>query len=212
MDRRGLATEANNAAQEKKERPVLTREQREQRFNELIEPHYEFIRNLVVYYTDHPQNVDENYNTLLFDFYRYIHTYNGNKPLKTWIHSVVKNNIWSINKERAKESAKIADAEFNSIDKLKKSDNTINFDKGLLTLEDYISDEVYTALLSLQPLRLSAFILQIQGYSIEEITKIEYERGHLNKCSNDIIKNRIFWARKDLKEILISHGIKRKMQ
>ena len=212
MDKRGLGAKAGDTAQEKEERPELTREQREQRFNELIGPHYEFIRNLVSYYTDHPQNVDENYNTLLFDFYRYIHTYNGNKPLKTWIHSVVKNNVWTINKERAKEAAKIADAEFNPIEKSKKPDNTIDLEHGLLTLADSISDEVYSALLSLQPLRLSAFVLQIQGYSIEEITRIEYERGNLSKCSDDIIKNRIFWARKDLKEILISHGIKRKVQ
>ena len=212
MDKRGLGAKAGDTVQEKEERPELTREQREQRFNELIGPHYDFIKNLVSYYTDHPQNVDENYNTLLIDFYRYIHTYNGGKPLKTWIHSVVKNNVWTINKERAKEAAKIADAEFNPIEKSKRPDNTMDLEHGLMTLADKISDEVYTALLSLQPLRLSAFVLQIQGYSIEEITRIEYERGHLSKCSDDIIKNRIFWARKDLKEILISHGIKRKVQ
>lgn len=211
MDRRGLGAEAVNTAQEKKERPSLTDEERERRFHELIDPHFEFIRNLVSYYTDHPQFVDENYNTLLFDFYRYIHTYNGDKPLKTWLHSVVRNNVGTINKERAKEAAKIADAEFNPIEKSRKPDNTMDLENGLLTLADSISDEVYSALLSLPPLRLSAFVLQIQGYSIEEITKIEFERGHLNKCSDDIIKNRIFWAKKGLREILISYGVKRKM-
>lgn len=211
MDRRGLGTQVGCATQEKVEKQGLTKEQRDIRFVELIEPHYDFIRSLVSYYTDHPQDVDENYNTLLYDFYRYIHTYNGNKPLKTWIHSVVKNNVRTINKERSKEAAKIADVEFVSIERAKGPDNTIDLDYGLRTLADFISDEVYSALLSLQPLRLSAFVLQIQGYSIDEITKIEYERGHLSKCSNDIIKNRIFWARKDLKEILINHGIKRKM-
>lgn len=208
-----MGTQAgSDSAQEKGEVQELTREQREQKFNELIGPYYEFIYKLVAYYSDHPQNVDENYNTLLFDFYRYIHTYNGGKPLKTWIHSVVKNNVWTINKERAKEAAKIADAEFNPIEKSRKPDNFIDLENGLLSLADKLSDEVYNALLSLQPLRLSAFVLQIQGYTIEEITRIEYERGNLTKCSDDIIKNRIFWARKDLKEILISHGIKRKVQ
>lgn len=212
MDRRGLGAKADDSAKEKEERQELTREQREQRFNELIGPQYDFIRNLVSYYTDRPQNVDENYNTVLFDFYRYIHTYDGNKPLKTWIHSVVKNNVWTINRERAKEAERIADAEFNPVEKPKKNDNFIDLEHGLSMLADKLSDEVYSALLSLQPLRLSAFVLQIQGYSIDEITKIEYERGHLNKCSGDIIKNRIFWARKDLREILISHGIKRKVR
>ena len=211
MDKRGLGTQTCDTAQKEEERQELTQEQREKRFNDLICPHYEFIKKLVAYYSDRPQDVDENFNTLLFDFYRYIHTYNGVKPLKTWIHSVVKNNVWTINKERAKKAAMIADAEYNSIDKIKKTDNIINFDFGLLSFTDFISDEVYSALLSLQPLRLSAFLLRIQGYSIDEITKIEYERGHLSKCSSDIIKNRIFWARKNLKEILISYGIKRKM-
>lgn len=211
MDKRRLGTKAceTDTAQKEAVRQELTREQREQRFNELISPNFEFIRKLVAYYTDRRQNIDENYNTVLIDFYRYIHTYNGGKPLKTWIHSVVRNNVGTINKERAKEAARIADAEFNPVEK--KSDNFISLENGLLSLADKLSDEVYNALLSLQPLRLSAFVLHIQGYSVEEITKIEYSRGNLDKCSNDIVKNRIFWARKDLKERLISHGFKRKV-
>lgn len=212
MDRRELGAEAVDTAQEKKERPKITDEERRRRFHDLIEPNFEFIRNLVSYYTDYRQNVDENYNTLLIDFYRYIHTYNGDKPLKTWLHSVVRNNVCTINKERAKEAAKIADAEYNPVEKSRRPDNTMDLENGLLTLADSISDEVYSALLSIQPFRLSAFVLQIQGYSIEEITRIEFERGHLNRRSDDIIKNRIFWAKKDLREILIRHGIKRKVQ
>ena len=206
-----MGAETVDTAQEKEERPSLTDEEREKRFNELIVPHFDFIRSLVSYYSDHPQYVDENFNTLLFDFYRYIHTYNGERPLKTWLHSVVRNNVGTINKERSKEASKIADAEFNPVEKSKRSDNTIDLENGLLTLADSISDDVYSALLSLQPLRLSVFVLHIQGYSIEEIAKIEFERGHLSKLSNDIVKNHIFWAKKTLREILISHGIKRKV-
>lgn len=206
-----MGAETVDTAQEKEERPSLTDEEREKRFNELIVPHFDFIRSLVSYYSDHPQYVDENFNTLLFDFYRYIHTYNGERPLKTWLHSVVRNNVGTINKERSKEASKIADAEFNPVEKSKRPDNTIDLENGLLTLADSISDDVYSALLSLQPLRLSVFVLHIQGYSIEEIAKIEFERGHLSKLSNDIVKNHIFWAKKTLREILISHGIKRKV-
>lgn len=205
------AQAGGDSTQEKGEVQELTREQREQKFNELIGPHHEFIRKLVAYYSDHSQNVDENFNTVLFDFYRYIHTYNGGRPLKTWIHSVVKNNVWTINKERAKEAARIADAEFNPVEKSKKPDNFIDLENGLLSMADKLSDEVYNALLSLPPLLLSVFVLQIQGYSIDEITNIEYSRGHISRRSSDIIKNRIFFARKKLREKLISHGIKRKM-
>lgn len=211
MDRRGLGEKDGCAAQEKEGQSELTRVQREQRFNELIGPHYEFIRKLVSYYTDRPQNVDENYNTLLLDFYRYIHTYNGNKPLKTWIHSVVKNNVWTINKERANRAAKIADAEYSPVER-SGGDNSIDLENGLMSLPDLISDEVYSSLLLLPPMLLSVFVLQIQGYSIDEITNIEYIRGHIARPSSDIIKNRIFLARKKLREKLISHGIKRKMQ
>ena len=205
-----MGEEVCDSAQKQEVRPELTREQRECRFNELIEPHFEFIRNLVSYYSDRYQNVEENFNTVLIDLYKYIHTYNGDRPLKTWLHSVVRNNVGTINKERAKEAGRIADAEYNPVEKSKRPDNTIDLENGLLSLADSISDEVYLALLSLQPFRLSAFVLQIQGYSIEEITNIEFERGHLSKRSDDIVKNRIFWAKKDLREILISHGIKRK--
>lgn len=212
MDRGELGREVVSPEKKEESGKVLTDDERKGLFDRLIKPNFNFIRWLVSHYTDRQQNVDENYNTVLFDFYRYIHTYKGDRPLKTWIHSVVKNNVWTINKGRAKEAARIADAEYNPVEKVNRIDSSLNIENGLVSLSDTLSDEVYSALVSISPMRLSAFVLQAQGYSIDEITDIEYERGHLNRYSSDIIKNRIFWARKDLREILASYGIKRKVR
>ncbi len=212
MDRRELGVIDVNHTEKAEPEPAkeLTELERKSLFEQLILPEDQMIRNLVTYYTDHYQNIDENYNTILFDLYRYIHTYDKTKPIKTWIHTVVRNNVGSINRQRYRLTCRIADSEFNPVEKINRADNCLDLEHGLLSLMDSISDEVRLALLSLPPLQLSAFVLQIQGYSINEITKIEFERGHLSKDSNDIIKNRIFCAKKVLRESLAHYGITRK--
>ena len=73
-------------------------------------------------------------------------------------------------------------------------------------MSDNLSDEMVEAMRMIQPHKLSAFILQVQGYTIKEITEIEYMRGHLKRKNEENIKSRIFQARKELKELLNRDG------
>ena len=73
-------------------------------------------------------------------------------------------------------------------------------------MSDCLSDEIVAALRMIQPHKLSAFILQVQGYTIKEITEIEFMRGHLKRKNEENVKSRIFQARKELKDILNRDG------
>ena len=73
-------------------------------------------------------------------------------------------------------------------------------------MSDCLPDELVAALRMIQPHKLSAFILQVQGYTIKEITEIEFMRGHLKRKNEENVKSRIFQARKELKDILNRDG------
>jgi len=83
-------------------------------------------------------------------------------------------------------------------------------DEGFGTLADNLSDKTYAALMQMPAYRLSPFLLYAQGYGIREITATEWKMGHLKKRSEDVVKSRIFFARKQLQLILRQNGITRK--
>ena len=77
-------------------------------------------------------------------------------------------------------------------------------------LIDNISDQMLEALMKIPPQRLSPFMMYVQGHRIREITAAEWKLGHLEKRSEDIVKSRIYWARRELQYILRQNGITRK--
>lgn len=77
-------------------------------------------------------------------------------------------------------------------------------------LIDNISDQMLAALMKIPPQRLSPFMMYVQGHRIREITAAEWKLGHLEKRSEDIVKSRIYWARRELQYILRQNGITRK--
>lgn len=83
-------------------------------------------------------------------------------------------------------------------------------DAGFGTLIDNISDQMYNALMQIPPQRLSPFMMYVQGHRIREITAAEWKMGHLEKRSEDVVKSRIYWAKRELQYILRQYGITRK--
>lgn len=77
-------------------------------------------------------------------------------------------------------------------------------------LIDNISDQMLAALMKIPPQRLSPFMMYVQGHRIREITAAEWKLGHLEKRSEDIVKSRIYWAKRELQYILRQYGITRK--
>lgn len=188
---------------------TISKAEKDRLFQQYVAPWYTTIKGLVVKYTDHYQDVDDNYNYALTQLYAGIHTYHPDRPLKTWIYIVVKRACFNQNKKRASRNSIMTDIEFCSSDVLHQNGNANIVDAGFGSLFDNLSDEVYNALLSISPHRLSPFLQYVQGISIREIARTEVELGNMQKKSEDVVKSRIYWARKQLRYILKQYGISR---
>lgn len=178
-------------------------------FNIYIKPNFASIKSLTRRYTDHWQDVEENYNYCLAQLFNYIGSYNPEQKLDTWIHICVKRACFHQNKKRAEEASHWTDIEMCSMDDLYQHGNSMMVDASFGTLLDNISDEVYAALVQIPPQRLSPLMMAVQGHRIREITEAEWKLGHLEKRSEDVVKSRIHWAKKQLRFILQQYGITR---
>ena len=183
--------------------------EKEELFNRYIKPNLSSVKSLAKRYTDHWQDVDENYNYCLAQLFNYIGSYNPEQKLDTWIHICVKRACFHQNKKRAEESSHWTDIEMCSMEDLYQNGNSMVVEASYGTLIDNISDELYTALMQIPPQRLSPLMMAVQGHKIREITEAEWKLGHLEKRSEDIVKSRIHWAKKQLRYILQKNGITR---
>lgn len=184
----------------------LSESERRDRFETIITPNFPFIRSLVSYYTDHSQFVEENFNEVLFVFFKYIHTYDPSKSLKTWIHTVVKNNVRNINKARSKNNGFFYDGDIITTEVAEQKNSRGATASVAMNFADELPDDLYNALLTLPPHIFSAFMLRYQGYDLNEIVEIEYKKGNLPVKSQIMIKNRIHEARVELKKKLKRYG------
>ncbi len=175
-------------------------------FQKYIIPNYEMVLSLTKKYTNCPKDVDENFAIVLTEFYKYIQSYKPENSLYTWIHICTKRCCQELNKKRFNYDSRFSDndvkASKSAMDFITSADNAFSD----VDMSDCLSDEVVAALRTIQPHKLSAFILQVQGYTIKEITDIEYMRGHLKRKNEENVKSRIFQARKELKELLNRDG------
>lgn len=188
----------------------LSPSKKEALFNKYIVPNFNSIKTLTRRYTDHYQDVDENYNYCLAQLFNYIGSYNPEQKLDTWIHICVKRACFHQNKKRAEEASHWTDIEMCTSEEVYQHDTGLLVDADFGTLIDNISDEMYDALMRIPPQRLSPFIMYAQGHRIREITAAEWKLGHLEKRSEDLVKSRIYWAKRELQYILRKYGITRK--
>lgn len=183
-------------------------------YQEYVEPQSDYIRFLVMHYANNKSDTDEYYHLAIVNLCKYIHTYDPARPLKTWIHVAVKRLVYSLNKRDAAKS-QYTDRNFNGDfdfhggavirDELLSGGNG---DCGENIL-DNVSDETMAALKSISAVQLSAFLLYYQGYSFEEIVKIENERGvfPVKTSSVSTIANRVYAAKRKLREELSKYRV-----
>jgi len=194
----------------------ISERKRNELFRQYVQPNFEVILKYVRFYIDKAQNVDDDFNYVITQMFKYIHTYNPVRSLKTWLHIVTKRSVFNQNARRSKvaglfsnEAAvkEVDDEDFMAV-------SAVNVEAGynvvIGSFLDNISDEVYNALMKIPSSKLSPFLLQMQGYSIRDIVVKEFESGHIDRQSEEIIKSRIFWTRHELQRILKENGIRRK--
>lgn len=188
----------------------LSPKEKERLFNMYIVPNLTDIKSLTKYYTANYQDVDDNYQHCLAQLYNYIGSYNPEQKLMTWLHIVVKRVCQHENKKRSEESQYWTDIEMCSMEDIYQHGTSMVSEVEFGNLIDNISDQMLEALMKIPPQRLSPFMMYVQGHRIREITAAEWKLGHLEKRSEDIVKSRIYWARRELQYILRQNGITRK--
>lgn len=202
----------NYRKKETLKKPILTGhdpEENKRLFKLYIEPHIDMVKSLVFKYSNYHarEDIDNDLYYVLNEFYKYIYSYNPQSSLKTWIHIVTKRTVQELNFKRYKHSCHYTTTPSFSLsiatnDNLLYEDNYFKNDDFTMNL----SDDIASVINELPPLKLSAFLLQLQGLSIKEITDIEYARHHLYKYSLETIKSRIFFCRNYLRGKITRDG------
>ena len=76
--------------------------ERQMLFKNYITPYYRMIYKLCKQYSDKQDDVEDNFVGALTNIYKYIKTYNTDKPLITWIHIVTKRYVHNVDNQRQK--------------------------------------------------------------------------------------------------------------
>lgn len=188
----------------------LTEEERNL-FNKLIVPKLDFVRSLVKNYSSSKDYVDDTYCICLSEFAYYIKSFNTERMdrLDSWIHVTVKRCCFRQNLKNKTMHENDSGVQLESYldsttNSLKSTERT-----ACNSFIDNISDELFEALMQIPYIKLSPFLYYAQGYNLEEIVELEFEKGNLEKKSVYAIKCRVFTAKTMLREILKKNGFKR---
>lgn len=176
-------------------------------FNKYILPFSNMIFKLCKDYSWNHHNVEENYSEVMTNFYRRIDTYDTTLPIKAWIHTCVKHQVWACERQRQAHNNKSDD---NDIDDFKDDllcDDHVSMNVlGVENWRDYYNQDIVEVLDELKPRHRDALILQEAGYSLKEIAEIEYKKGSLKSPNIETIKSRLRLARQHLKNNITKDG------
>lgn len=176
-------------------------------FNKYIIPFVNMIYKLCKDYSWDPRNVPENYSEVMVNFYRRIETYDTSRPIRAWIHTCVKHQVWACEKQRQIHNNKDYDNDIEDYEEELLSDDHISGNAlGVDNWRELYNQDIVEVLDELKPRYRDALILQEAGYSLREIAQIEYEKGSLRTPNIDTIKSRLRLARQYLKDNIDRDG------
>lgn len=194
-----------------KELDPETSRRRNELFQKYIVPYYNMIYFLVKKYSYCYENVEENYNETLMNLYRGVETYDPSRPIKTWIHIVVKRHVFDLERKRLKRMKNDNVHDVDGFEETTASPDAPTFrTMDTDNFRELYSDEVLEVLDMLKPIHRDAIILQEAGYSLKEIADIEYRKGTLKSHNIETVKSRLYLARQFMKKYLTRDG-KRKL-
>ena len=196
------------AANERSTRKPLDEESVQRRtalFNEYVCPHLNLVYKLCIKYSYSPSDIEDNYNEVLINFFKYIETYDPSRPIQAWLHIITKRFVGDRNVKRNSfkctedvDVSQIADS-FTGEGQMDVCPDTGNY--HLL-----YSDEVLGALEQIKPIYREALLLQQAGYKLHEIMEIAYRNGSLRIKNIDTIKSRLFLAKQQMRQLIDRDG------
>lgn len=196
------------------EQPSIDREtdpeviaRRTELFNKYVLPFCNMIFKLCKQYSNHPDNVQENYSEVMLNFYRRIETYNPDRPIRAWLHTCIKHQVWACEKKRQSQNKKDCDMDIEDYqDEILDDDHVSSNILGVDNWREHYSPEILEVIDELKPRHRNALILQEAGYTLREIAEIEFKNGSLRAQNMETIKSRLRFARQYLKRNLTRDG------
>lgn len=174
-------------------------------FTRYILPHKRLIYSICLKFSFEACDVEDNYSEVLVNFFRYIETYNPERPLKSWIYAVAQRHVYDLNKRNS--GMKVSDnVDVSDLPDWDNPDGVSCNCMGIDNYRQYYNDDILKALEQLAPIHKEALLLQQAGYKLEEIVEISFQNGNLKTKNMDTIKSRIFLAKKQMRYLLTRDG------
>ena len=179
-------------------------------FNRYVLPHKNLVYRLCIRYSYWAEDIEDNYNEALINFFKYIETYDPARSIQTWLHIVTKRFVSDLNHRncafKRDNDVDVSKLEGNAIGETEAGENCLGTDNYRL----YYSDDVLEALDNLKPIYREALLLQQAGYKLNEIMEISYRNGNLKTKNIETVKSRLFLAKKQMRELIDRNGERRK--
>jgi DNA-directed RNA polymerase specialized sigma24 family protein len=183
-------------------------EKRTELFNRHVLPHRNLVYKLCIEYSRSASDVEDNYNEVLINFFKYIETYDQARSIQTWLHIVTKRLVRDLNHRngafRRSDDVDVAEIAGSIPDEAV---------AGGMNADDCCSpygDEVLEALNSLKPIYRETLLLQQAGYRLHEIMEISYRNGNLKTKNLETVKSRLFLARQQMRQLVTRDGKRKK--
>lgn len=174
-------------------------------FNRYVLPHKNLIYALCIRYTFRREDIADNYNEVLVNFFRYIHTYNPERSIQTWLHIVTKRYVYDLNVRRrlpTTDDVSVYDLPAGVLI----GEDTHTNSMGMDNYREFYNDDILRALEQLKPIYREALLLQQAGYKLHEIMEITFRNGTLKTRNIETVKSRLFLAKQQLRELITRDG------
>lgn len=172
-------------------------------FHKYVYPYRNLIYHICIKQTRDKENIDNNYNEVLINFFKYVSSYDPRREVKTWLYAITVRMLADLERKNNRFTRE-GDVGAMRMEQLPDTPCTAE-----VTPENYrelFSDEIVEALEQIGRNYREALLLQMGGYKLEEIMEILYQRGCLRTRNLETTKSRIFLAKKKLRERLTRDG------
>lgn len=181
-------------------------ERRTALFDKYVLPNINLIYKLCIQYSFSSNEVDDNYNEVLVNFFKYIDTYDPDRSIQTWLHIVTKRFVFDLN-IRKSQYKKSDDLDVTSIpNNVADEDEVSGNVMGIENYGTHYSDDILNALQQIKPIYREALLLQQAGYKLHEIMEIAYNNGTLKTKNIDTVKSRLFLAKQQMRNLINRDG------
>lgn len=202
----------SNKKPKKRRIGVDTAQHRKELFDRYVMPHLNLVYKLCIDYSHSQMDIEDNYNEVLINFYKYIETYDPARPIQAWLHIVTKRFINDLNQRRSlfkkTEDVSVYEIPEDYINETEVSDSCMD----TTNYTQMYNDDILKALDQLKPIYKEALLLQMAGYKLNEIMEISYRKGEIKTKNIETIKSRLFLAKYHMRKLINRDGETREDQ